>query len=167
MLKRLLLSTLMTVVLAAPVAAQQTIFLVRHAERADGGSGAPTAVNDPDLSDAGHIRAASLATVLKDARIAAIFTTEYKRTQQTAAPLAKALGVTPTVVASKDSPGVVARIKAATGNVLVVAHSNTLPAIVKELGATAPVITDADYDNLFVLSTAKDGPSTLLQLHYR
>jgi broad specificity phosphatase PhoE len=164
MLKTIILSTLMTIVLAAPVAAQQTIFLVRHAERADGGSGAPTAVNDPDLSEAGHMRAASLATVLKDARIA---TTEYKRTQQTAAPLAKALGVTPTVVVGKDSAGVAARIKAATGNVLVVAHSNTLPEIVKELGATAPAIADADYDNLFVLSTAKDSPPTLLQLHYR
>jgi broad specificity phosphatase PhoE len=167
MLKTIILSTLMSVVLAAPIAAQQTIFLVRHAERADGGSGAPTAVSDPDLSEAGHRRAASLATMLKDARIAAIFTTEYKRTQQTAAPLAKALGVAPVVVAGKDAPGLVARIKAATGNVLVVAHSNTLPEIVKGLGATAPTIADADYDNLFVLSATKDGSPTLLQLHYR
>ena len=167
MLKTIILSTLMTVALAVPVAAQQTIFLVRHAERADGGSSAPTAVSDPDLSQAGHARAASLAAVLKDARIATIFTTEYKRTQQTAAPLAKALGVTPTIVVGKDSAGLVARIKATTGNVLVVAHSNTLPEIVKELGAAAPTVADADYDNLFVLSTSKDGPPSLLQLHYR
>ena len=76
-----------------PAAAQHTVFLVRHAERADTTPGAarrwPT---DPDLSDAGRARAESLAAALKDAKITAIYTTEFKRTQQTAAPLAKALG---------------------------------------------------------------------------
>ena len=44
---------------------------------------------DPDLSDAGRARAESLANVLKDAGITAIYATELKRTQQTAAPLAR------------------------------------------------------------------------------
>jgi len=60
----------------------------------------------------------------------------------------------------------IARIRATSGNVLVVAHSNTLPQIVKALGISTPVImTEADYDNLFVV-LAGEAPR-LIWLHYR
>jgi broad specificity phosphatase PhoE len=119
---------------------------------------------DPDLSEAGHARAQSLAVMLKDAGIRAIFVTQYKRTQQTAAPLAKALGLTPTVVNSKDLPGLVAKVREATGNVLVVGHSNSVPDTIKQLGiADAPAIADDEYDNLFVVA----GPKQMLRLHFR
>jgi broad specificity phosphatase PhoE len=155
---------LVAVLWAAPVAAQPTIFLVRHAERADGAPGANTAmVTDPDLSDAGRARAASLATALKDAKITAIYATEFKRTQQTAAPLAKALGLTVTIV---SEPELVDRLKTSKGNVLVVGHSNTVPEIIKALGVTTPVtIGDNDFDNMFLVSLAS--PPALLRLHYR
>jgi phosphohistidine phosphatase SixA len=157
--------------LAAPVAAQPTVFLVRHAERADSEPGkSPSMSEDPDLSDAGRARAASLATLLRDAGITAIFTTEYKRTQQTAAPLAKALGLTVTVVSSKNAADLVKQIKAlvgtGTGNVLVVGHSNTVPEVIKALDVpTTVTIGDDDFDNLFLLRPGQ--PSSLLRLHYR
>jgi broad specificity phosphatase PhoE len=167
MLKRTALSLLLAVLAAAPAAAQHTIFLVRHAERADTVPGAsPTMAADPDLSEAGRARAESLATALKDARITAIYTTEYKRTQQTAAPLAKALGLTPNVITSKNSAALVKQLEAAKGNVLVVGHSNSVPDVIKLLGATAPVtIGDDEFDNLFIV-TAGTHPS-VLRLHYR
>jgi len=57
-------------------------------------------------------------------------------------------------------------VKAATGNVLVVGHSNTLPGVIKALGITEPVsIAEEDYDNLFVVIRGEK-PS-LLRLHYR
>ena len=65
---------------------------LRHGDRADDGRRIRT------LSEAGKARAQSLAAALKDARITAIFTTAFKRTQQTAEPLAKALGIQLTVV---------------------------------------------------------------------
>ena len=43
--------------------------------------------SDPLLSEAGRARAESLAAMLKDTKLMAIFTTEFKRTQETAAPL--------------------------------------------------------------------------------
>ncbi|HEX6975123.1 MAG TPA: histidine phosphatase family protein, partial [Vicinamibacterales bacterium] len=96
----------------------------------------------------------------------AIFTTEYKRTQQTAAPLAKALGISVTTVPSKDTAGLIEKVKAASGNVLVVGHSNSVPDVVKGLGVTTPVtIGDAEYDNLFVVRLG-DRP-TVLRLHFR
>jgi broad specificity phosphatase PhoE len=153
--------------LAAPAAAfaQPAIFLVRHAERADAGMAAGSNA-DPDLSEAGRARAESLAAMLKDARVAHIFVTELKRTGQTAAPLAKRLGIEPTVVAGKDIPGLIERVKGASGNVLVVGHSNTVPAILKALGVNEAVtIGDAEHDNVFVV-TRSSRPS-LLRLRYR
>lgn len=154
-------------VLAVPAAAQQTVFVVRHAERADMSTGAaPMMAADPDLSEAGKARAQSLATALKDARITAIFTTEYKRTRQTAEPLATALGIELTVVPSRDMPGLIEKVKAATGNVLVVGHSNTVGDVIGRLGVAEPVkLDDTEYDNLFVV--VKGEKPGLIRLHFR
>jgi phosphohistidine phosphatase SixA len=152
---------------AATASAQGTVFLVRHAERADASAGAsPTMEADPSLSDVGHARAASLASVLRDAAITAIFVTEFKRTQETAAPLAKALGIPTTMVSSKDTDALIARLKRTTGNALVVGHSNTVPEIAKALGVTTPiVIGNDDYDNLLLVSPGQ--PPRFVHLHYR
>jgi broad specificity phosphatase PhoE len=152
-------------VTAPAAAAQDTVFLVRHAERADGLPGA-TPSADPSLSDVGRARAASLATLLKDADIRAIFVTEFKRTQETAAPLAESLKITPTTAVSKDPAALVEQLKKIGGNVLVVGHSNTVPEIIKALGAGPPVtIGDNDFDNLFIVTPGK--PPRVLRLHFR
>lgn len=153
--------------LTSGAAAQGTIFVVRHAERADAGAGgAPGTSTDPSLSDVGHARAASLATLLKDAGITEIYVTEFRRTQQTAAPLASALGLTPVVVAAKDTGALIVRLKQTAGNVLVVGHSNTVPDIVAGLGVDAPItIDDRDFDNLLLVMPGE--PARLIRLHYR
>lgn len=165
-MRRFVLSALFSL-LAVPAAAQQAVFVVRHAERADAVTGGNTMMaNDPELSDAGRARAQSLAAALKDAKITAIFVTPYKRTQQTAAPLAQALSLEPLAVDPKNASGLIDKIKAANGNVLVVGHSNTVPDVLARLGiADAPKLEDGDYDNLFVVVRG-DRPS-LLRLHYR
>jgi phosphohistidine phosphatase SixA len=148
--------------------AQATIFLVRHAERADTAAGTTTA--DPSLSDAGRARAVALATLLKDAGITTIFVTELRRTQETAAPLAAALGIVPTVIAQNDLKALVPKLKSTVGNVLVVGHSNTVPAVIDALGLTAPIIGDADFDNLFIVTPGQSAsglPPRLIRLHYR
>ena len=147
----------------AAVQAQPTVFVVRHAERADAGAPATAmTASDPELSGAGKLRAEALAKMLKEARIAAIFTTEFSRTRQTAAPLATALGLRPTVVPSKDLAGLTQKIRTATGNALVVAHSNTIPEILKGLGVADPVtVGDDEFDNLFIVVRG-----TLIRLRY-
>jgi len=167
MSKRILMTLLLTVVVAAPAAAQPTIFLVRHAERADTKEGsAPTMAADPDLSPAGRNRAAYLATVLKDANITAIYVTEFKRTQQTAAPLAKALGLTVKTVSASNTADLLKQLESSQGNVLVVGHSNTVPEVVRGLGVASVVaIGDAEFDNLIVVTLG--AKPALLRLHYR
>jgi broad specificity phosphatase PhoE len=166
-MRQLVLSVLFVVGAAAQTAAQSTVFVVRHAERADAGATAsPMMATDPDLSEIGKARAESLAIALKDAGITAIFTTEYKRTQQTAAPLAKALGIQATTVPARDMPALIEKIKAASGNVLVVGHSNTVADVISRLGVTDAVkVGDNDYDNLFVL--VRSEKPVLLRLHYK
>ena len=151
---------------AVAVQANQAVFVVRHAERADGGAGGAMSGTDPDLSEAGRARAESLATLLKDAKITAIFVTPYKRTRQTAEPLAKALGLEIVAVDPKDTAGLIEKVKAVSGNALVVGHSNTVPDVLTRLGiADPPKLADADYDNLFVVMRGEK-PS-LLRLHFR
>jgi broad specificity phosphatase PhoE len=160
-------AVLMLALSVANAAAQPVVFLVRHAERADAGmAAAKMAGADPDLSGAGVARANSLAAMLKDARIRTVITTEYKRTRQTGGPVATAAGVPLTVIDSKDMAGVIEKIGSSTGNVLVVGHSNTLPAILKGLGVTEPVtIAEDEFDSLFVVT--RPSPSSFVRLRYR
>jgi broad specificity phosphatase PhoE len=164
-MRRLILSAVF-LFLAIPAAAQSLVFVVRHAERADTASGGtPMMASDPDLSEVGRARAQSLAVALKDAKITAIFVTPYKRTQQTAEPLAKALGIQPAVVDPRDTAALIEKVKAANGNVLVVGHSNTVPDVLKGLGITdAPSLGDTDYDNLFVVIRGEQPSMTRLHL---
>jgi phosphohistidine phosphatase SixA len=139
------------------------IFLVRHAERAAISGHVPS---DTGLSRDGQTRAQDLARALKDAQITAIYTSEYKRTKETAAPLAKSLGIRPEVVAADDLRALTAKLKGARGNVLVIGHSNTLPPIINALGISSRVIvSESDYDNLFLI--ARTPRPQLIHLHYR
>ena len=107
-----------------------------------------------------------MAEALKDAKITAIYTSEYKRTQETAAPLAHSLGVRPEVVSADDLGSLVSKIKAARGDVLVVGHSNTLPQIINALGVSVRVtVAESDYDNLFLVVRCPE--PQLIRLHYR
>ena len=163
---RQMLAVTLLVLFHASAAGAQAIFLVRHAERADAGMAAASMTGaDPDLSPAGKARAESLARMLEDADIKTIFTTEYKRTQQTAAPLGRLLGVQPTVVTSKDTAGLARKLKAAAANVLVVGHSNTVPEIIDLLGIPERVtIEDSVFGDLFIVPRV--GAPTLLRLHF-
>jgi 2,3-bisphosphoglycerate-dependent phosphoglycerate mutase len=145
---------------AAPVIeASPIVFLVRHADKVT------TDGKDPELSPAGQQRAEALARMLKDAEISAIFTTEFKRTQETSAPTAKATQVTPTVVAAKDVAGLVERLRGLKGNALIVSHSNTIPHLLEALGIGTPLnIPENDYSELLVIVLG-DKPQ-LLHLHY-
>jgi broad specificity phosphatase PhoE len=169
-MRTILMAVLALAMSGVEAVAQQTVFLVRHAERADDGTGVPamsmTKGADPDLSEAGRARAESLAALLKDAKITAIIATEYKRTQQTAAPLATTLGVTVTTIKANEPAELIKAVKAAAGNVLIVGHSNTMPDVMRALGAPAPAaIADNEYDNLFVLTVGTT--TTILRLHYK
>lgn len=137
-----------------------TVILVRHAEKA-AASNAPMS-SDVDLSEVGQKRAACLANALADANVSVIITTEYKRTRQTGEPLAKKLNITPTIVKGADMDGLVSEIQKHAGEtILVVGHSNTVPALVKKLGAGDFTIKDDEHDRMFVVTIAHGSANTV------
>jgi broad specificity phosphatase PhoE len=139
-----------------------TVFLVRHAEK---GSENP----DPSLTAAGRRRADELARVLKDAHVTALFASEFKRTQETLAPLAQATGLVPMLVNAGKMDDLVAMLRAlpAGSRAVVASHSNLVHLIVERLsGQKVPPLTDLDYDRMVVVTVAGDGRGQAVVLRY-
>jgi phosphohistidine phosphatase SixA len=146
--------TLAVIALAAPARAQEsrTIYLIRHADKVSDDTDAP-------LNDAGQVRAKCLANTLRDAQIQQIITSDLQRTQQTAAPLAEILHLKPVAIPIAKPEDVVAAVRSSRArSVLVVWHDQTLPQILRALGA--PEITPiahSEYDRFFVLTLSGEG----------
>jgi broad specificity phosphatase PhoE len=152
--------------------AATTVFLVRHAEKAEEGDPSfdPQRPADPPLSAAGQARAEALARTLEEAGVTAIFASEFARTGQTVAPLAARVGIEVSVHPARDVAGLVDLIATAhRGGVIVIAgHSNTVPALVEALGggAVAPIEEGWEYDNLYVVSIGATGGALVSTLKY-
>jgi broad specificity phosphatase PhoE len=133
---------LLAILLATPAAALDTIYIVRHAEKAWWPSDRELEAFQP-LSPAGVSRAAALADRLKGAGIAVIYSSRTTRSLQTGAPLAESAKLPLIVDDATTKPdqmaGFFARLRekhAADRAVLIVAHSNTIPELLVHLGAT-------------------------------
>ena len=158
----------------APVA----VFLVRHAET----QASTLEARDPDLSDAGHARAAALRQLLAATGVTHLFTSPYERTRQMVAPLAERYELN----ATEYDPGQLAelarRLRALPpGSKAVVAgHSNTTPGLAFELCGTWPGRLETDergghnlphdaYERLYLIQLPADpdtgaGANSLLEL---
>lgn len=157
------------VFLAAPASAQNvkptTVIVVRHAEKE------AQPANDPPLTADGQARALALWEAVKDANVTAVITTQLARTKMTAAPTAAHLAITPEVVNAGGAThvaDVAAAVKRHAGEtVLVVGHSNTVPAIVAALGGKEPAaICDPEYDDLFVVTVSAAGTASVIRSRY-
>lgn len=163
-MRRLLLAFAFLLVPASLLAQAKTVILVRHAEKA----AAPA--DDPVLSDAGTARAVALRAALQDAGVQAVIVSPRQRTRLTAAPLVEARGLQPEVVALTPThvADVAAAVRAHRGQVvLVVGHSNTVPAIVAALGGPKlPDLCDGQYAQLFTLVLPERGTPSLVRAQY-
>jgi broad specificity phosphatase PhoE len=161
--RALALAGSLVIAAAAPAAAQRAVVFVRHAEKADQSQ-------DALLSAEGVARARALADLLRGAGVTHIITTEYRRTQSTARPLADALAITPTIVAARDLPTLVRQVRGYGPDavVLVVGHSNTVPRALSAFGWPNTIdLHDRDYDDVFVLVPRGEGRGpTVVRLKY-
>jgi broad specificity phosphatase PhoE len=133
------------------------VYVVRHAERAENGT------NDPPISAAGEARATLLASMLQDADITHVYTTDFRRTRATVAPIAREASLVPTVYDADDLGGLADRLRATPGRHLVVGHSNTVPALVAALGGEAHgEIAQDEYDRFYVLTIWSSETATTL-----
>ncbi len=164
MSRKTLVILIMALLIPAAAQAQRLVFIVRHAERADGNASMLMGKSDPPLSEMGRLRAARLAEMLRDAGIQSIYTTEFRRTQETAMPLATELKIKPMQIPMDHTKALIEslRTKEAGKIVLVVGHSNTIPSIVRDLGGPKISIEDKDYDNLFLVVPASGTMTRIL-----
>ena len=148
--------------------ATTTIIFVRHAEKAT------QPADDPGLSEAGQGRVAELTRQLVDADVVAgidaVYATDYNRTQETARPIADALDLPINSYDAQDTETVLETIlKDHKGKiVLVVGHSNTVPALIANLGASkkVPPIDENEYDNIYIISIPWFGKTKTIRLRF-
>lgn len=162
MIRLALLATFLLMTTAMHAAT--TVILVRHAEKA-------SMEGDMPLSEAGTARANELARVLAGAGIDAIYTTQYRRTNDTVAPLTKALKLEPSKIQTGKTYAAdvvrTIREKHAGETVLVAGHSNTTVDVLRELGMKdPPFIPEPEFDNLFVCTLIEDAPANCVALRY-
>ena len=132
-------------------AAVTRLFLVRHGEKEAG--------SDPALTEAGAIRAATLADLLADEEVTEVWSTRTRRTEQTAAPVAARRGLTIQAYDASTLPAFATWLLDTPGVKLVVGHSNTTDALAGLLGADpGPAIDDAtEFDRIYIISVDEDG----------
>lgn len=150
--------------------ATTTVIFVRHAEKA------VVPADDPGLSPAGERRVAELTRQLADADVVAgidaIYVTRTRRSEDTARPLAQRLGLDLRHYDSRaeNYESTVDRIVAENKGkiILVVGHSNTIPDLIANLGASknVPEIAEFEYDNLYLVSIPWFGKTKTIRLRF-
>ncbi|CAN5787379.1 phosphoglycerate mutase family protein [soil metagenome] len=144
-----------------PVNAQQenlfegsTFYLVRHAEKDTG--------NNPPLKKIGYCRAGDLYRVLKNKKISKIYVSQYRCTELTADSLRIYSKVNVIKYKADEkgddlfyNMGLQSRREKA---ILIVGHSNTIPAIIRRFGVkdfNLVEIPDHEYDNLYIVKVGR------------
>jgi len=142
------------------------VLVVRHAERNDGTSCDPATVKgrpNPTLALTAGVsaRAQELAHVGGEDGIAAIYASEFCRTQLTVKPLADQLGLTVNVVDQFEADGTTVNVNNLINQiwtnhrgqvVLVAGHTSSVPVIIDRLsGISIAAIDETEFDNLYVV----------------
>jgi phosphohistidine phosphatase SixA len=156
-------------ILAWRTQATDTVIVLRHAEKVLG------TIEDPPLTPEGERRALRLAEMLgsKDAPVtpvSAIYVSDTRRSQQTAVPLAQALGLKPVIYGARDVASLLDQIKTHQRGraCVVIAHSDTVPDIVARLsrGKVRVAMRADEFDSIYVVTVPSYAPVSVLRLRY-
>jgi 2,3-bisphosphoglycerate-dependent phosphoglycerate mutase len=129
-----------------------TFILVRHAEKGNNGT------KDPDLNEAGRMRAQALAKLMQATKVDAIYSTPYKRTRNTVTPLATAKGFDVLEYTKIEEMDAILK-RYSGGTIIVCGHSNTVPAIANYLIGKDSYLAfeDSEYGNIIIVSLVEKG----------
>ena len=129
-------------------------YFIRHAEK----DRSDSTNKNPSLTIQGLERANKWALFFKDKNIAAVYSTNYKRTQQTAQPIAKEQNLEIISYTTKEliSEKFIANNKGK--NIVIVGHSNTTPELVNSLLGEKKYedIADSENNNVFIVTLKKN-----------
>jgi len=132
-----------------------TVVIVRHAERA----------NDA-LTAEGEKRAETLARLLRNSGVSAVFSTKTTRTIETANNTAERLGIPVQMYYSIQEVTDLIKSEYAGNVVLVVGHSDSVPETIEALGVSAAPQIGNEFNNLFIVTIRHDGKASLTHLKY-
>lgn len=154
----LIIGTALTACVTTTSQNDATYYLVRHAEKTKDKT-------DPALTDAGTERAQDLALRLKDVPLTKIYSSDYKRTRDTAAPIAAATNFEIIRYNPRNLEGFSKVLLMEAGHILVVGHSNTTPELSKLLGGKSgePIVEATEYDRLYILQRRGDKVITTIE----
>ena len=133
----------------------KAVYLFRHAEKQ-----IIKGEDNPELTRAGFSRSNVLAQAMADITPGLIYSSEYTRTQQTVAPLAKQWSSDIIIKTAKDPE---AQVEAALSNcnkhVIIAGHSNTIPNLISLFGVMEEItIEDNQYGDLFIIEWENSKP---------
>ena len=141
---------------AAEAGSRQSIYVMRHLPPNDG--------PDPGLSPLGAEQAKELANLLAGRPIKGIFVTDTRRSRETAAPLAATLGISPIIYDPFQPARLEEAAREATGDLLIVGHSNTVADLVARFGGNAPEpLGHGDFGTIWRISGGKTAILVLAQ----
>jgi len=148
-----------------------TVIFVRHADT-DVSMAGPD--NDPPLNERGRQRAELLADFLQNVDVVAgpdaIYASDKRRTQETAAPLAKRLNIAVEIADHLATEDFIERVLDDHGGeiVLIVSHSNTIPALIDELHGSKNLrpFGEDDYSRVYIVTRPWYGKVKTLELRY-
>jgi broad specificity phosphatase PhoE len=138
------------------------LYLVRHAEKQQDDS------RDPELTAAGKKRSEQLADWFRDKDIKDIWSSDYKRTRDTANPLLSQLGLELSIYDPGDQAVLVKQLTDKQHNALIVGHSNTIPELARLLcECEISDMEESEHDRLIIISVSntKTQVKTLQQNH--
>jgi broad specificity phosphatase PhoE len=153
-----MLASLMLVFITSSLNAEHIIYLVRHAEKEKG--------SNPSLTQGGVKRAAALAEFLQNKNITTVFSTDYKRTIETATPTAKQAGVEISIYDPRNLSLMKEKLSLQEGATLVVGHSNTTPRLFNLLtGLHHADLDEHRYDHVYIVTVDVEGKASHT-IHY-
>ncbi|MGK7388981.1 MAG: SixA phosphatase family protein [Candidatus Cyclobacteriaceae bacterium M2_1C_046] len=137
------------------------IIFIRHAEK-------DTAGTDPGISEPGKLRAEHIAHLLQDQELNLVLSTPFNRTRETAGIIAD----TQNLEVKEYNPFQMAMVNEwAEQNrgktILVVGHSNTVPAYVNLLLGKDKFkqLSEDDYDKMFIVSSPVNGEASVVVIN--
>jgi len=141
-----------TLLLSTTAWSEQTFLLLRHAEKM-------TEIKDPPLTKTGHKRAKCMAEWLAKQPFANdikhIYSSNYRRTLETAAPIALRLGVSIRLYDARKLGDLATEISSNKNSAVVVGHSNTTPAIAGFLSEqNIPKMEETDYNSFWQVTNS-------------
>jgi 2,3-bisphosphoglycerate-dependent phosphoglycerate mutase len=142
---------LLLILLVAQVAFSQvkttTIYLIRHAEKVDNSK-------NPDLSEDGIKRANHWNEVFSAINFDAVYSTNFNRTQHTAAPIAKKNSVEIKIYDPKTMNLENIKKEHVGQTILIVGHSNSTADLVINLinQNIYPAIDETTFGNLYIVT---------------